>query len=73
MAKSESFLTIFWLHFVSLNLFLGLWVARDGYKYNIPKSVVFFPLVLIYFTGPLGIVLHWLVKIFYGKRITFHD
>ena len=44
---TESFLTIFWLHFVSLNLFLGLWVARDGYKYNIPKSVVFFPLVLI--------------------------
>ena len=51
---TESFLLIFWLHFLALNLFLGSWTARDGVKHNIPRGLVFLPLVLIYFTGPLA-------------------
>ena len=39
----ESFLLVFWLHFLALNLFLGSWVSRDAIKYNIPKKIVFFP------------------------------
>ena len=70
---NESFLLIFWLHFLSLNLFLGSWVARDGVKFNIPRKLVFIPLILVYFTGPSGIVLYWLIRVFYAKRLTFHD
>tara|TARA_X000000368_G_C22500553_1_gene480431 strand:+ start:62 stop:535 length:474 start_codon:yes stop_codon:yes gene_type:complete len=70
---TESFLLIFWLHFVSFNLFIGSWISRDGVKYNLPKSIVFFPLIMVYFTGPLGLVLYWIVRIFYAKRISFHD
>ena len=69
----ESFLLAFWLHFIALNLFLGSWVSRDGVKYIIPKSVVFVPLVLIYFFGPLGLVIYWMVRIFYSKKLGFHD
>ena len=29
---TESFLLIFWLHFLALNLFLGSWISRDGVK-----------------------------------------
>ena len=70
---TESFLLVFWLHFITLNLFLGSWVSRDGVKHNISRSLVFFPLILIYFTGPLGLVLYWLIRIFYAKRLGFHD
>ena len=70
---TESFLVVFWLHFLTLNLFLGSWVSRDGVKYNISRSLVFFPLILIYFTGPLGLVLYWLIRIFYAKKLGFHD
>ena len=70
---TETFLLIFWIHFVALNLFLGCWVSRDAIKYNIPRSLVFIPLILIYFTGPLGLVLYWLFRIFYAKRLGFHD
>ena len=69
----ESFLLAFWLHFIALNLFLGSWVSRDGVKYSIPKSVVFVPLVLIYFFGPLGLVIYWMVRILYSKKLGFHD
>ena len=70
---TESFLLIFWLHFVALNLFLGSWVSRDGIKYNMSRGLLFIPLILIYFTGPLGLVLYWIMRVFYAKRLTFHD
>ncbi|MDC0052018.1 ABA4-like family protein [bacterium] len=71
--SEEYFLLAFWLHFLSLNLFVGSWMSRDGFKYNIPKSLVFLPLILVYFSGPLGIVLYWLIRIFYAKKLGFHD
>ena len=70
---TESFLLIFWLHFISLNLFLGSWVSRDGVKYNMSRGLVSVPLVLVYFTGPLGLVLYWIIRVFHAKRLSFHD
>jgi len=70
---TETFLLIFWIHFLTLNLFLGCWVSRDAIKYNMSRVLVFIPLILIYFTGPLGLVLYWLIRIFYAKRLGFHD
>ena len=70
---TESFLLVFWLHFLALNLFLGSWISRDGIKYNMPRSLVFLPLILVYFTGPLGLVLYWIIRVFYAKRLSFHD
>ena len=70
---TESFLLVFWLHFLTLNLFLGSWVSRDGVKHNMSRSLVSFPLILIYFTGPLGLVLYWVIRIFYAKKLGFHD
>ena len=70
---TESFLLIFWIHFLALNLFLGCWVSRDGVKHNMPRGLASIPLILIYFTGPLGLVLYWLFRIFYAKRLGFHD
>ena len=70
---TESFLLVFWLHFIALNLFLGSWISRDGIKYNIPRSLVFLPLILVYLTGPLGLVFYWIIRVFYAKKLGFHD
>ena len=71
--STESFLLIFWLHFLAVNLFLGSWVSRDSVKYNISRKLVFIPLVLIYFAGPVGLVLYWFIRIFYSKKISLYD
>ena len=71
--STESFLLVFWLHFLALNLFLGSWISRDGVKYSMPRGLVSVPLILVYFTGPLGLVIYWLIRIFYAKRLGFHD
>ena len=70
---TESFLLAFWIHFLVLNLFLGSWVSRDGVKYNMSRKLVAIPLIIIYLTGPLGLVLYWLLRVFYAKRLSFHD
>ena len=70
---TESFLLVFWLHFLTLNLFLGSWISRDGVKYNMSRGLVSGPLILVYFTGPLGLVLYWIIRIFYAKKLGFHD
>ena len=70
---TESFLLAFWIHFIILNLFLGTWICSDGLKHNIPRSLVFLPLILVYFTGPVGLVLYWIIRVFYAKKISIHD
>ena len=69
----ESLLLVFWLHFVALNLFMGSWISRDSVKYNISRKLIFTPLVLVYFTGPMGLVFYWLIRIFYSRKLGFHD
>ena len=71
--STESFLLIFWIHFVALNLFLGSWVSKDAVKYNISRGLALIPLVLIYFTGPVGLILYWFVRVFYAKKLGFHE
>ena len=69
----ESFLLVFWLHFVSLNLFIGSWLSRDAIKYSMPRSLVFTPLILVYFSGPIGLVVYWIVRVVYARKLKFHD
>ena len=71
--SEESFLLIFWLHFLSISLFLGSWISRDGQRHLMPKFIVGFCLIITYFTGPLGILIYWFIRIFYSKKISFNE
>jgi hypothetical protein len=71
--STEGFLLVFWLHFVSINLFLGSWMSSDGVKYSMPRSLVAISLIFVYFMGPVGLVLHWFLRIFYAKKINLYD
>ena len=71
--SNEAFLLIFWLHFLSINLFVGNWIATDSKIYLIPKFVVIFSLIITYFTGPVGLFFYWLIRVIYSKKINFYD
>ena len=71
--ENSYFLILFWIHFLALNLFCGGWMVNDYQKFNIPKALIFFPLIITYFIGPLGIFLYWVIKIFYAKKISLYD
>ena len=71
--ENDIFLLIFWVHFLGINLFLGSWVSMDALRYNVPKILTGISLISIYFTGPLGLVLYWFIRIFCSKKISLHD
>ena len=71
--SNEAFLLIFWLHFLSINLFVGNWIANDGKVYFVPKILIVISLITAYFTGPVGLVFYWLIRIFYSKKINYYD
>ena len=71
--SNDIFLLIFWIHFLGINLFLGSWVSRDAFRYNIPRFLSGISLISIYVTGLFGLVLYWFIRIFYSKKIVLHD
>ena len=73
MFANEALLLIFWLHFLAISLFVGAWIVRDSRKYNIPKVISVFSLILTYFTGPVGLIIYWFIRIFFAKKINFND
>ena len=73
LLSDESFLILFWIHFLAINLFCGSWIVRDSQKLLMSKNLVFFPLIITYFIGPIGIFVYWILRIFYAKRISLFD
>ena len=71
--SNEIFLLIFWLHFLSISLFIGSWISRDAQKYMIPKILTMLSLILTYFSGPVGLVFYWFVRIFFARKISFYE
>ena len=71
--SNNLFLILFWIHFVSINLFVGGWMVRDSQKLLINKILVAFPLIITYLIGPLGVFIYWLIRIFYAKSINLYE
>jgi len=71
--ESEAFLIMFWTHFLAINLFSGVWIMKDSQKLFMSKFIVSVPLIVTYFIGPIGLVLYWILRMFYAKKINLLD
>ena len=71
--NETGFLIIFWVHFIAINLFCGSWIVNDSRKLSISKIIVFITLIITYFTGPLGVFVYWIIRIFFAKRISLYN
>ena len=71
--EDRSFLILFWIHFLSINLFCGGWIVKDSQIFQMNKIIIFFPLIIIYLIGPIGLTLYWVIRIFYAKRMSLYD
>ena len=71
--SNKNFLMMFWIHFISINLFTGGWIVKDSQKFVINKFLISIPLIITYLIGPLGLLIYWLIRIFYAKNISLYD
>ena len=71
--EDHLYIMIFWTHFIAINLFIGGWIVKDSQKFSINKVLMAVPLIVTYLIGPLGLLLYWIIRIFYAKRISLYD
>ena len=71
--EDHLYIMIFWTHFVAINLFIGGWIVKDSQKFSINKVLMAVPLIVTYLIGPIGLVLYWIIRIFYAKRISLYE
>ncbi len=71
--EDHLYIMIFWTHFVAINLFIGGWIVKDSQKFSINKVLLALPLILTYLTGPTGLFIYWIIRIFYAKRISLYE
>ena len=71
--ESQFFLILFWVHFLALNLFCGGWIVKDSQMFGMNKFLISLPLIITYLIGPIGIILYWIIRIFYAKRLSLYD
>ena len=71
--ENQFFLILFWVHFLAINLFCGGWIVNDSQMFRMNKILVSFPLIITYLIGPMGILIYWIIRIFYAKRISLYD
>ena len=71
--SNKTFLMMFWIHFISINLFTGGWIVKDSQKFSINKILMTIPLLITYLIGPLGLLIYWLIRIFHSKSISLYD
>ena len=71
--SNEAFLLIFWLHFLSISLFVGAWINRDCIRHSVPRFLAILSLILTYFSGPVGILFYWLIRVLIAKKINFDE
>ncbi len=71
--ENEAFLILIWTHFLAINLFCAAWIVRDSQKYLMSKYINIIPLIITYFIGPVGIIMYWIIRIFFAKKISLFD
>jgi hypothetical protein len=71
--ENQYFLILFWVHFLAMNLFCGGWIVKDSQMFGMNKFIVSVPLIITYLIGPIGILIYWIIRIFYAKRIRLYD
>ena len=71
--EDHLYLMLFWIHFIAINLFTGGWIVKDSQKFNINKIIISIPLIIIYLMGPIGLIVYWVIRIFYAKRMNLYE
>ena len=71
--EDHLYIMIFWTHFIAINLFIGGWIVKDSQKFSINKVLMAVPLIVTYLIGPIGLILYWIIRIFYAKRVSLYE
>ena len=64
----ETAVTAGWVHYLAFDLLTGIWIKKNGQKYNIHHLILVPCLLLTFMLGPIGLLLYLLVRIIKTKQ-----
>jgi hypothetical protein len=71
--SDKNVLLLFWIHFLTANLIMGVWIATDAVKNKALQFIVLVPLVLTYFAGPLGLGVYLILRLLAVQKFKLFD
>ena len=66
----EEVLLIGWIHYLTFDLFIGMWEFRDAEKRKIPHYFLLPCLIFTLMDGPVGLLLYFILQRFYPYQET---
>lgn len=65
---SDKALLAGWIHYLTFDLFVGMWISKSADQLGINRWVLLPCLILTFMTGPLGLFLFIIIKATYSKK-----
>ena len=65
---NDSALAAGWLHYLAFDLFIGVFIARDGLERGMPALLLLPCLPLTFLFGPLGLLLFFILRLAVARR-----
>lgn len=62
-----------WIHYLTFDLFVGAWIARDSVRRGIGRPILVIALLFTLMTGPIGLWLYLTARWATGKASTALD
>ena len=59
-----------WIHYLAFDLFIGAWIVRDSQSHDLRHWLVIPCLVFTLMTGPVGLLIYFLLKRASGKPLS---
>ena len=60
--KNKTAVTAGWVHYLAFDLLTGIWIKKNGAKYNIHHLILVPCLLLTFMLGPMGLLLYLLIR-----------
>ncbi len=62
-----------WTHYLTFDMVVGAWIARDAVRLGVPWPVRTTSLLLTFLLGPVGFLLHLGVRGLYARKMAVED
>lgn len=65
---NKTAVTAGWVHYLAFDLMVGIWIKKNGQKYNIQHLLLVPCLLLTFMLGPIGLLLYLLIRLIKSKQ-----
>jgi hypothetical protein len=67
--SNEEALLAGWIHYLTFDLFVGMWICHNADQRGINRWILLPCLVLTFMAGPLGLLLYIIIRMIHSKKL----